>query len=703
MRRLRLIVPLILATFTLAFFSTCQKDDDPAVEWTTGTVTTMNISASAGEEVFEPVNGLTFSFPDGGSGSLEVAPILSGADPVFEECTGFLINYDGQTEIRFVVEDTSETAMLWGWGSNDGLMEDYTDADDMWVSIPFETLEENKRSYMLVMPETSYIKNAKAVHAGFKYYIWLPHLSLYHQDKLAWLIEKKNLMHANYIGSLPPTIKENTLARVNSNYSRIFFSSAAYYDPWWNVLGKISLKTIINLAANVNDSTVHLGSLAHEDGHYMLHMMLGDEIFGTIVSQLPNPVPDDHGVGDLRNRTDYYIEESAYFSEYFHTGIVSNTSSPEDLRTFLWSNTNMPDKVDYPSLEGFGVAMLANLHRTDARALSIYMPEKYNVFVELPVIGASFEDIFGIIARGSKNIDELRQHISDYLDSQNKGDMLAPFLQRLGWGYQVKVKAVDADNKPLSGITARSVCRAGGKYWYGTTSYFASGADGILTIPEVFGGEDPLYEGTRFLRFYFENDSLDVDNLGIDLDISWLNKTNEIIDLGSVTLDFSNTMPPYLESKDYGLYVGMLNSWLCPDSASAGDYIYFPRYHNMSGDYITCTSNGGGSVSISWTNNSETCTGSGTVMPHHIEMDGWMPVNYYSFNISFEYNYQGVPSYKYTGSITGIGHLDTYFTSRQLDCNGTMTLYWKDGNGDPQECSYQKSFTNQSDLHDFGK
>ncbi|NTV83964.1 MAG: hypothetical protein HGA23_06665 [Bacteroidales bacterium] len=89
----------------------------------------------------------------------------------------------------------------------------------------------------------------------------------------------------------------------------------------------------------------------------------------------------------------------------------------------------------------------------------------------------------------------------------------------------------------MSGITARSVCRAGGKYWYGTTSYFASGADGVLTIPEVFGGEDVLYEGTRLLRFYFGNDSLDVDNLELDLDISWLNKTNEVIDLGDVTVD----------------------------------------------------------------------------------------------------------------------------------------------------------------------
>ncbi|NTV84424.1 MAG: hypothetical protein HGA23_09020, partial [Bacteroidales bacterium] len=203
MRRLRLIFPLILAAFTLAFFSTCQKDDDPAVEWTTGTVTTVNISASAGEEVFEPVNGLTFSFPDGGSGSLEVAPILSGADPVFEECTGFYINYDGLTEIRFVVDDTSETAMLWGWGSTDGLMEDYTNAEEMWVSIPYDSLGDNKRSYMLVMPETSYLKNTKAVHGGFKYYIWLPQLSLYHQDKFAWLINKKNLMQDNYIGSLP--------------------------------------------------------------------------------------------------------------------------------------------------------------------------------------------------------------------------------------------------------------------------------------------------------------------------------------------------------------------------------------------------------------------------------------------------------------------------------------------------------------------
>ncbi len=84
------ISTLILSVLVIVFLSTCKKDNDddnnenPPADWVIGTKTTVQVNASPGEEVTEPVNGLTFMFPDGGSGNLEVAPIISGVEPVLD-------------------------------------------------------------------------------------------------------------------------------------------------------------------------------------------------------------------------------------------------------------------------------------------------------------------------------------------------------------------------------------------------------------------------------------------------------------------------------------------------------------------------------------------------------------------------------------------------------------------------------------------
>jgi len=190
----------------------------------------------------------------------------------------------------------------------------------------------------------------------------------------------------------------------------------------------------------------------------------------------------------------------------------------------------------------------------------------------------------------------------------------------------------------------------------------------------------------------------------VEINIDWTRKTDETIHLGDITVDFTNILPPHLENKDYGFYIGSFWQYECPNVVNIPTG-YIPRNYNASGEYITCHSNGVGSIEFTFNNpaSGETCTGSGTVLPHHIDNSGWFPINFYSFNLTFEYKFtpDGVPFYKYTGTITGVDRLDAYFTSRLLQCEGTMTLYWFDNQQQLQSCSYAKNFNNQTCLHNY--
>jgi hypothetical protein len=165
-------------------------------------------------------------------------------------------------------------------------------------------------------------------------------------------------------------------------------------------------------------------------------------------------------------------------------------------------------------------------------------------------------------------------------------------------------------------------------------------------------------------------------------------------------MTFETVGMPHLAQGTYGLYIGSFNTWECPENVNTGQDFYIPRIYNTSGEYITCTCDGQGNILINWTTDNESCTGSGTILPHHIDNSGWMPLYFYTFNINFEYTYNGY--YKYSASLTGVDKLDSYLSSIKLVCAGAITHYYTDNEGNPQNCSYPKSFSFPF-LHDFGK
>lgn len=688
----------MLSATGIAFLSTCKKEttddntDNPTVEWVTGTKTTLAIDAAPGEEVTESVNGLTFMFPDGGSGTLEVAPIISGAAPLIAG-SGYYINFTGTNKIRLILpESDTATSMVWGYGQEDGLMHDYTNSMITWVAIPYDSISPVKRSYLLVMPQHKISKDVKAEKKGYNYtYI----TTLREEDVLFYKYEamKSELkaMIKRYLDSIQPgPLKDLILERRNTIAEKLYWGSPSY-DPFWMDASEPCCK--INMNPDYPSLDQLKTDLAHESGHYIMHLMIGNDAYKALQAQLPANTTM-HGLGTPADRDDYYIEESAYLSEYFQNGTVTG-SYPEEPRIMLHGSYNMPDVQDYPGIEGFGIVLFAGLHRTNPKIKDVHAPYGVNNFVDFPVIGAPFKDIFEIQGKGAKSIDELRVHITDYLISKNKGQLAVPFFQRLGWGYHnVTMTIVDPQGNKLSNVSARSICIVDGKTWYGPKMTTVTGADGKYTLKGVFPGESEV-------RFYQGTDSLDQH-----LELTWGFNTNEVIDLGNWTVDFSMALPPYLANKNYGIYVGSAN-FQCGSLNPGLIHIPMDIANGITEDeYIVCHSNGAGTITIDWTHtdmygNVETCTGGGTVLPHHI-VPGIFDTYYYTINLSFTYSYTSsanLGSRHYVATVTGIDKLDKYMTSNAV-CTGTMTINWLDANEDPQTCSNPLAFGNFF-IHEF--
>jgi hypothetical protein len=685
---------IVFAFFTLAcgmiLFSQCKKDsnennENPPVEWVTGAKTTMVIYASPGEEVTETVNGLTFIFPEGGSGTLEVAPIISGVEPVLPG-NGYFINYSGSESIQLVLpKNDSLINMVWGWGTAQA----YENYYDTWAPIPFDSLNPEKEAFALLMPDSE--KGSKDGSSGYNYH-WITYLDENSEEGTRYNAMTTDLhgLINRYIDSLPPVLKDSVIARKHRgmHWQMAWSATDTYYKPSYDnktaclIVQPLSVTNIPNVKSN----------LAHESGHYLHHLMVYHDTYATLQSQLPW-ITVQHGLSTVTNRLTYFIEEPAYFADYFQNECLggSPSQSPEDPK-IIWDNNNKPQVKDFPGLEGFGVIMLSSLHRIGNSVRDVWQSSGTT---DIPVIGAPFKDIFDMIGKGANSIDFLREQINTYLVLHFKGDLMIPLMQRIGWGYSVKIRVVDAAGNPISGVTARSCYKQGNiKFWYSHKNTTPTSNDGILTLEGVFPGECEI-------RFYHESDSLDQH-----LEITWGNKTNEVLDVGDWTVDFSLALPPYLANKNYGIYVGTAN-FQCDGLGTGLINIPSGIANGLSeDDYIVCHSNGAGTITIDWTKtdvygNVETCTGSGTVLPHHI-VPGIFDTYYYTMNISFTYthtSYDGWTTKQYLATVTGIDKLDKYMTSNAV-CTGTITINWIDANEEFQTCSNTLTFGNFF-IHEF--
>ena len=489
------------------------------------------VASDTAVEIAEPVTGRTFVFPDGGQGTLTVAPITAGPDRPYPGGSGFRVEWTGNERVRIRVPDTDGADYLLGYGVFTGAG-NFDAEGGRWVHIPSSEKADGVLTFDLpVVFEAAPVAEWESQTAsgqslvaqplsrwrGYSYF-WLtlvtPTASA--AENQALVVATADGFMSNWLMALPAAMRERAVAETSGRLRPRYFYDANYYIGFTRYLWGDTVTPMVGLVVRNEPVDERAGAVAHEVGHYMTHVLVGDERYRVIEDRAPDA---GHGILDRWGRGTV-TEEYAYFSQYFLLGRVGTADPTNAFAMFGASKRPYPASTDYPGIEGFGCLLLAALHRTEAEVYAIVSGKREPV----PVIGASFGEIAGIIAVGAADMDALRAAVEAFLASRGQADRLPALAERIGWSYWGTGTVVDADGKPLSGARLTSISRVGGdEYGMQPGDVATTGPSGAFTLARIF-------PGPSILRVEAGGSTVDVP-----IDIAWTLPTDEGVDLETIT------------------------------------------------------------------------------------------------------------------------------------------------------------------------
>lgn len=517
---------LLTLTLLLACSSGTDSPEDnskPTVSWQLGTSTSYGVTGSVEQTVTDSVTGTDFRFPDGGEGTLTVTPIVSGPEPPHEG-SGIHVQFDGSAAVELLVDQTDADAiMVMAYGTTPAAYDDELAANERWLAIP-ETDSINGKSVFLldVNPEGT-AKSARAGATTERKFYWISKITAGSADvdRRININLQCSVFIDEFIDALPTSLKSAAQTETNGRLRLHHAWDGSYYSGfWWRSLGASGRKVYptVHLPLNASGNTA-----AHETGHYLVHVLVGDDVQSTLEGQ--GNLIYDHEIGDNNNRAKL-LEEYAYFLEYFFTGAVGGYDCENPY--VIWGGLQLyPSARDLPGYEGFGLLMLSGLTRTGTTVQSIFNP---NVNLPIPVLGLLYSRVFEIIAQGATDINTLRANVLSAL-SVDKANKYRVIMQRSGWQYSINGVLVDKNNNPVSDVLVSTILRAGGTVYEGGFSSIPTGSDGKFTITgEVFPGASQLccVKGN--------------DTAFVDINIDWDLATNQRVSVGSHEVDFENIL-----------------------------------------------------------------------------------------------------------------------------------------------------------------
>ncbi|MBF0232603.1 MAG: carboxypeptidase regulatory-like domain-containing protein [Desulfamplus sp.] len=528
--------------YELGFYTFIVKEQ-PATENTEvklGMPTTYEVTGTSATAVKDSVSGCTFLFPDGGNGTLSVAPVLS-APEIYYPATKIAVEYSGEGNVEIAVPHTegNEDVLFVYTQYPPHIAVDDVTGDYTWFGVaPSEQRDDAtvfSISSDLATEPTAKLSRAAATTTVVLAFSSVPRNSP-ERVKMDVLRESVRQAVSWWLDNLPSSLASSARTQIEGDlrYGIAWTTGGNCYDHAPHMFGP---DAIIEL----NWTTATSSTVAHEVGHYMTHVLVGYNRYVEIIARMPTNWYGgfmDHAFGDYVEFRKYLLEEYAYLSDYLINGTANYNNLIAPAMSTIFGKKG-PDEKDFPSFEGFGSLMFGSLLRSDPKVKSFWQKGTGgNVPIEdTPVVDASVADVLGIFARGARDTNELRQYIQDYLDSRGNADRfkLPAMLEPLGWSYNGNGKVVDSSNKPVKGVHVQSICQDGTKE-YSTFMSPLTGDDGIFWLPRI-------YPGTNILRFFWNDDK---DKTDVSFTVDWNNPTNKSIQMGTFTInnEVAPTEPP---------------------------------------------------------------------------------------------------------------------------------------------------------------
>lgn len=502
---------------------------DPAGSFTLGPKTSYVVPPGTDVAVPDTVSGGIFVLSAGG-GKLDVARIVSGPEAPAPG-KGFWVDYQGSGRVRLEFPDAADTyEVLYAYGVDLGSISDSRGRTARWTCAPVaESLSvlpgSPKIRYELVMPFDWTPSGKQAgpggspgtTHVGFQAY----HLAqLTPNSSPVQRFEAARRDAWRYLGtvidSLPPAL---------GSYVATQTAAGGTFEPTFYNSDDHRYKGFLYLTAlaPITDPSIYLGpnstehSVAHETGHWVSHILAGSNRYVVLEAQ----APDEHAPGQLHGLRSVVMEDYAHFCDYFCTGSVVNANPEEPWQFFAAFPSSAglsPSAVDWPSLEGFGTVLLTSLIRKSSTIRSSTGQSE-----EIPVIGASFRQVWPLIASGAPTITVLRDSVEAFLGRRGQRALMAALAERIGWRYHAVGRLVDQDGQAIKNARVQAIYDDGTRVWR-TPGSTTTGNDGRFSLSRIFPGDG-------LLRVWQGSDSVDVP-----IPVGWAHRTDEERNLGDITV-----------------------------------------------------------------------------------------------------------------------------------------------------------------------
>lgn len=491
------------------------------------------VSVAAGGGVADTVTGLRFVFPAGGQGTLEIARVQPMANEPATGLTRFTARFTGTQTIEVAVPLGGGDLAAYFLGEMSGVATSGP-AGPRWWALPVERVRNDTAFVVLRSASTVPLRGlVSAAPRG----LW------------STAIATPPTVQVYATAPLPPTsptatVRRNYRAAVEqlidwwsttlSSAPGARLTAAVTADPWnfstgasgdaYYAKGWFTTYNLPWLYYNTNRDLVV--SARHEGSHYVTHMLLGDPRYRELEAFVPGSGHDlglvAHG---FRNSL---IEEYSHIANFLMSGALDN----HDLRSLSPVNNfrhlmgRQPNKVDFPSLEGFGAGMLAALTRSGGDTLV------YDFFAEgsrsrAPARGLTNRQILDVMATGPGTPMELRDALVPVAGGEAT---LAAVVEPLGWSYQGFGRIVNEMGVPIPEAVVASVVRAADGKSYRTVGSTPAGTTGRIWLPR-------LYPGTSTLRVYLPKSGGGIDSSDVTtVTVPWSTPTTDSVDLKDIVV-----------------------------------------------------------------------------------------------------------------------------------------------------------------------
>lgn len=450
----------------------------PSSCFVTGASHAVNVSANAGGEVTDSASGVRLLLPDGGSGQITMTR-LTATVPAPVAGTGWQLTYNSAQRMEIVLDGAFDGTGAWPAvyvfdAPPAGAVDDDRGLEPRWLPLPMRQVAPGRYAFEVapgVSPAAAERPHALATGSSVtrNYYIAQSAKATTDTEKR---LAQYSLGHV-YIDDFIGTLSTSRAAAVRSRIATKL--------PSWgqdsNFYRGFSYFVTRRLYPQIN-VTLDNQSLAHELGHYLTHMMVGDDVYERLEKQ---PYAKKHGILDVNGRGSIN-EDYAFFIE---AGLIGTGGryNLDQAASFLRSRKA---GADVPSIEGFTAAMLAAMVRTTTLIPSI---DNKDHMVDVPVVGLTRDKIYDVVAAGPTDVDALRRGIEGVLDVAGQ-DRMRVNLQRLGWRYSATLRVVDSEGQPVVNAAARLLVRSGSSEYVADVGQ--TDAQGALNLWFAFPGASTL-------------------------------------------------------------------------------------------------------------------------------------------------------------------------------------------------------------------